>query len=304
MFLIPPKRQSPTRESEQNARPPSPPTAHAAGKKQGRVRSACTRCRIKKIKCDGHFPCGRCVLDKATCKSHEQPRGKVDLKGISRDYIASLETQQRRLLDVLRQLYQDDPEDERVKSVVEKLEAGGFDIGVIKNTPGPHHAKTSNKHSASREGQKDKESQASDTMEGQMDGIQGLNGESPSTYLDNFLANGLDQMDATSVFAGMAQAYPATPNSAMTSFPMYNADGTINSGFQDNPFPYSSQPMDTIYPADLLAFNPGDLWDPSQQLNGFATDDSQVMPDFAPSDATSGNAFSSTGKSNGVWNAT
>ncbi|KAI9680830.1 MAG: hypothetical protein M1817_004270 [Caeruleum heppii] len=76
--------------------------AEAAGRK--RVCRACDRCRLKKSKCDGRCPCGRCALDDSICVFGKRKRShdKVYPKG----YVEMLEQQQVQLVVGLRELYQ------------------------------------------------------------------------------------------------------------------------------------------------------------------------------------------------------
>ncbi|KAK8226114.1 hypothetical protein HDK77DRAFT_382855 [Phyllosticta capitalensis] len=68
-----------------------------------RVCKACDRCRLKKSKCDGSSPCGRCKADNAICVFGERKKShdKVYPKG----YVEMLEQQQNQLVAGLRELY-------------------------------------------------------------------------------------------------------------------------------------------------------------------------------------------------------
>lgn len=68
-----------------------------------RVCKACDRCRLKKSKCDGSNPCGRCKADNAICVFGERKKShdKVYPKG----YVEMLEQQQAQLVSGLRELY-------------------------------------------------------------------------------------------------------------------------------------------------------------------------------------------------------
>ncbi|KAL1642749.1 Fluconazole resistance protein 1 [Diplodia intermedia] len=68
-----------------------------------RVCKACDRCRLKKSKCDGSSPCGRCKADNAICVFGERKKShdKVYPKG----YVEMLEQQQSQLVAGLRELY-------------------------------------------------------------------------------------------------------------------------------------------------------------------------------------------------------
>lgn len=45
-----------------------------------RVRKACNRCRLRKVKCNGRIPCARCEQDHATCKINYNVTGIKDLR--------------------------------------------------------------------------------------------------------------------------------------------------------------------------------------------------------------------------------
>ena len=45
-----------------------------------RVRKACNRCRLRKVKCNGRVPCARCEQDHATCKINYDVTGIKDLR--------------------------------------------------------------------------------------------------------------------------------------------------------------------------------------------------------------------------------
>lgn len=68
-----------------------------------RVCKACDRCRLKKSKCDGGNPCGRCRSDDTICFFGERKRmhDKVYPKG----YVEMLEQQQAQLVSGLQELY-------------------------------------------------------------------------------------------------------------------------------------------------------------------------------------------------------
>ncbi|KAK5082090.1 Fluconazole resistance protein 1 [Lithohypha guttulata] len=68
-----------------------------------RVCKACDRCRLKKSKCDGASPCGRCRADNAICVFGERKKShdKVYPKG----YVEMLESQQAQLVAGIQELY-------------------------------------------------------------------------------------------------------------------------------------------------------------------------------------------------------
>ncbi|KAF1922629.1 uncharacterized protein M421DRAFT_426699 [Didymella exigua CBS 183.55] len=94
-----------------------------------RVRRACNRCRLKKVKCDGHIPCARCEQDHATCKINYDA---TCIKDLRKNYIANLEEQQISLLGALRDLHRKLPLNIDVCDTVEQLQREGFDIESVR----------------------------------------------------------------------------------------------------------------------------------------------------------------------------
>ncbi|KAK2757872.1 hypothetical protein FQN54_004278 [Arachnomyces sp. PD_36] len=68
-----------------------------------RVCKACDRCRLKKSKCDGASPCGRCKSDNAICVFGE--RKKAHDKVYPKGYVEMLEQQQSQLVAGLQESY-------------------------------------------------------------------------------------------------------------------------------------------------------------------------------------------------------
>ncbi|MCJ1250050.1 hypothetical protein MMC30_007276 [Trapelia coarctata] len=68
-----------------------------------RVCKACDRCRLKKSKCDGVHPCGRCKADDTICAFGE--RKKSQDKVYPKGYVEMLESQQAILVNGLQELY-------------------------------------------------------------------------------------------------------------------------------------------------------------------------------------------------------
>ncbi|OJD14670.1 hypothetical protein ACJ73_09056 [Blastomyces percursus] len=88
------------------AHQPSPPveaSSPSEGNVRKRVCKACDRCRLKKSKCDGANPCGRCKTDNAICVFGE--RKKAHDKVYPKGYVEMLEQQQAQLVAGLQSLY-------------------------------------------------------------------------------------------------------------------------------------------------------------------------------------------------------
>ncbi|KAF6241432.1 hypothetical protein HO173_000142 [Letharia columbiana] len=81
MFLVTPK---PKANSNSDSNPPTirPIAKITATSKVARVQTACDRCRMKKVKCDGDLPCLRCFQDKLLCvttkKASNDPKGGTE----------------------------------------------------------------------------------------------------------------------------------------------------------------------------------------------------------------------------------
>ncbi|KAL4894326.1 hypothetical protein BDV59DRAFT_176227 [Aspergillus ambiguus] len=80
----------------------SSPDSHSDNVRK-RVCKACDRCRLKKSKCDGGNPCGRCRADNAICVFGE--RKKAHDKVYPKGYVEMLEQQQAWLVAGLQALY-------------------------------------------------------------------------------------------------------------------------------------------------------------------------------------------------------
>lgn len=68
-----------------------------------RVWKACERCRMKKTKCDGEFPCKRCKDDGLVCTAGT--RKKMEYKQLPRGYAEVLENTQFALIATVHKLY-------------------------------------------------------------------------------------------------------------------------------------------------------------------------------------------------------
>ncbi|KAM0561154.1 hypothetical protein ACHAPJ_003658 [Fusarium lateritium] len=68
-----------------------------------RVWKACERCRMKKTKCDGEFPCKRCKDDGLVCTAGV--RKKMEYKQLPRGYAEVLENTQFALIATVHKLY-------------------------------------------------------------------------------------------------------------------------------------------------------------------------------------------------------
>ncbi|KAJ0160763.1 Fluconazole resistance protein 1 [Colletotrichum tanaceti] len=102
---IKPNRHTAKRASPHNA------TQHHDHASQGmsadgrhkRVWKACERCRMKKTKCDGEFPCKRCKDDGLVCTAGV--RKKTEYKQLPRGYAEVLEHTQFALIATVHKLY-------------------------------------------------------------------------------------------------------------------------------------------------------------------------------------------------------
>ncbi|EJT81001.1 hypothetical protein GGTG_00991 [Gaeumannomyces tritici R3-111a-1] len=75
----------------------------SADARHKRVWKACERCRMKKTKCDGEFPCKRCKDDGLVCTAGL--RRKAEYKNIPRGYAEVLENTQFALVATIHKLY-------------------------------------------------------------------------------------------------------------------------------------------------------------------------------------------------------
>ncbi|KAL2843794.1 hypothetical protein BJX68DRAFT_243654 [Aspergillus pseudodeflectus] len=82
---------------------PSSENSHSDSGVRKRVCKACDRCRLKKSKCDGAKPCGRCRADNTLCVFGE--RKKAHDKVYPKGYVEMLEQQQTWLVNGLQELY-------------------------------------------------------------------------------------------------------------------------------------------------------------------------------------------------------
>lgn len=82
---------------------PASEHSHSDSGVRKRVCKACDRCRLKKSKCDGAKPCGRCRADNTLCVFGE--RKKAHDKVYPKGYVEMLEQQQTWLVNGLQELY-------------------------------------------------------------------------------------------------------------------------------------------------------------------------------------------------------
>ncbi|KAH8646282.1 hypothetical protein BX600DRAFT_159134 [Xylariales sp. PMI_506] len=78
-------------------------TASPISETNRRVKWACARCQTKKMKCDGAFPCKRCLDDRIICSP--SIRRRLPYKESLRGYIETLETTQLILGETVQKLY-------------------------------------------------------------------------------------------------------------------------------------------------------------------------------------------------------
>ncbi|KAL2269588.1 hypothetical protein VTJ83DRAFT_1772 [Remersonia thermophila] len=94
------------KRSSPHSHPPSPAreTHHHHGDgRHKRVWKACERCRMKKTKCDGEFPCKRCKDDGLICTAGT--RKKTEYKQLPPGYAEVLENTQFVLVATVQKLY-------------------------------------------------------------------------------------------------------------------------------------------------------------------------------------------------------
>lgn len=148
MFLVTPKRKA-NDNSDPNPHASRPIAKITAVAKVARVQTACDRCRMKKVKCDGDLPCLRCSQDKLFCVTTKKVSN--DPKGGLREYVHSMESQQTRLIEALRKLHRHvkQPIDEEdMQEILQTARACGFDFEGVQdiqynthesNSPPPGH---------------------------------------------------------------------------------------------------------------------------------------------------------------------
>ncbi|KAK6453324.1 hypothetical protein FP744_10009576 [Trichoderma asperellum] len=75
-------------------------------RRRKRVSKACERCRMKKIKCDGEFPCQKCKNNGNVCTPGIQKRTiHVEYKQVPKSYVEFLETTHLALIGTVHKLY-------------------------------------------------------------------------------------------------------------------------------------------------------------------------------------------------------
>jgi hypothetical protein len=98
--------QRPLKRTSTHSHPPSPAreshSQHGDGRHK-RVWKACERCRMKKTKCDGEFPCKRCKDDGLICTAGT--RKKTEYKQLPPGYAEVLENTQFVLIATVQKLY-------------------------------------------------------------------------------------------------------------------------------------------------------------------------------------------------------
>ncbi|CAK7268961.1 Fluconazole resistance protein 1 [Sporothrix epigloea] len=77
---------------------------HDGDARHKRVWKACERCRMKKTKCDGEYPCKRCKDDGLVCTTGT--RKKTEYKQLPKGYAEVLETTQFALVATVHKLYE------------------------------------------------------------------------------------------------------------------------------------------------------------------------------------------------------
>ncbi|KAB8076719.1 hypothetical protein BDV29DRAFT_169639 [Aspergillus leporis] len=105
---------------------PTSDNSHSDSNVRKRVCKACDRCRLKKSKCDGGNPCGRCRTDNAICVFGE--RKKAHDKVYPKGYVEMLEQQQAWLVYGLQELYRRTSEGDGWPGEPLKCEANGHPL--------------------------------------------------------------------------------------------------------------------------------------------------------------------------------
>ncbi|KAH8688856.1 putative C6 transcription factor [Talaromyces proteolyticus] len=128
------------------ARQSTPSSEHSAHSDNVRKRvcKACDRCRLKKSKCDGASPCGRCRADNAICVFGE--RKKAHDKVYPKGYVEMLEQQQVWLVNGLQELYRRAHDGDAWTGEPLKLESNGHPLthdlltklGALDHSKGEH----------------------------------------------------------------------------------------------------------------------------------------------------------------------
>ncbi|KAK7962530.1 uncharacterized protein PG986_003355 [Apiospora aurea] len=98
-------KRSNTHATQSPAHEHSPLSPHSGSgmDRHKRVWKACERCRMKKTKCDGEFPCKRCKDDGLVCTAGT--RKKTEYKQLPRGYAEVLENTQFALIATVHKLY-------------------------------------------------------------------------------------------------------------------------------------------------------------------------------------------------------
>lgn len=114
----------PKPKNNANATRASQPVAQI--KIPARVHAACTRCRMKKVKCDGVTPCLRCTQDGVLCTAKKAP---ADARAASSEHMREMEIQQSNLMkaltNIVRRVRQPVGEAD-VKQIMETVKECGF----------------------------------------------------------------------------------------------------------------------------------------------------------------------------------
>ncbi|KAE8334267.1 hypothetical protein BDV24DRAFT_156962 [Aspergillus arachidicola] len=113
-----------------NARQSSTTSCHSRSDSnlRKRVSKACDRCRLKKSKCDGTTPCGRCRADNSICVFGERKRAPNHGRLYPKGYVEMLEQQQTWLVYGLQKLYQLSSEGERPQNNLVKCRQDGHPL--------------------------------------------------------------------------------------------------------------------------------------------------------------------------------
>ena len=119
---------------------------------------------------------------------------------------------------MLKQLCQDNPEDEKVRTLLQRLGASGFDISPIAKGTTPAWTQLNNLDNVPGGSQSDSHTDGNGVMDGQA--ITGHLRLDPLPLLYTLQANGMGQADTDPSITDIPRPYIADTNSSLTDFSM------------------------------------------------------------------------------------